>query len=144
MKSIARLALLYAAFAIIATAANLSSQALVIWLYKGVYAIEASILIGTIIGLPIKYVLEKQHIFAFTTENFAHDSKLFLIYSFMGIFTTALFWGVEYAFQRQFGTDAMRYLGGGIGLTLGYIIKYHLDKRFVFIEQPRSSATGPR
>ena len=50
----------------------------------------------------------------------------------MGLFTTFVFWGVEFAFQYVFGTDGMRYLGGAIGLTIGSIIKYKLDKRFVF------------
>ena len=26
----------------------------------------------------------------------------------------------------------MRYLGGMIGLAIGYLTKYHLDKRYVF------------
>ncbi len=26
----------------------------------------------------------------------------------------------------------MRYLGGVIGLAIGYLTKYHLDKRYVF------------
>ncbi len=132
MKSIARIAVLYAVFAVIATAVNIGCQALVIWLYKGSFAVPLSILVGTAAGLPIKYVLEKRHIFSFESDNLAHDGRLFALYSFMGVFTTALFWGVEYSFQQVFGTDAMRYLGGAIGLTLGYIIKYHLDKRYVF------------
>jgi len=133
MKPVAHIALLYAVFSAIATVANLGTQAIVIWLYEDAYAVEISILVGTATGLPIKYVLEKRHIFEFTADNLAHDGKLFFLYSFMGIFTTALFWGIEYAFHWMFGTDAMRYLGGAIGLTLGYVIKYRLDKRYVFV-----------
>ncbi len=132
MKGVARIAVLYAVFAVIATAVNIGCQALVIWLYTGPHAVALSILLGTAAGLPIKYVLEKRHIFGFESANLAHDGRLFALYSFMGVFTTALFWGVEYAFHQAFGTDAMRYLGGAIGLTLGYVIKYHLDKRYVF------------
>lgn len=139
MKGVARLALLYAVFAVIATAANIGCQALVIWVYQGPYAVPLSILVGTAAGLPIKYVLEKRHIFGFESDNLAHDGRLFMLYSAMGVFTTALFWGIEYAFHHAFGTDAMRYLGGTIGLTLGYIIKYHLDKRFVFVNRPPAS-----
>lgn len=135
MKGVVRIAVLYAVFAAIATAANIGCQALVIWVYKGPYAVALSILAGTAAGLPIKYVLEKRHIFSFESDNLAHDGRMFALYSFMGVFTTALFWGVEYAFHQAFGTDAMRYLGGAIGLTLGYAIKYHLDKRFVFRKQ---------
>jgi putative flippase GtrA len=135
MNGVARLALLYAVFAAIATAANIGCQALVIWLYHGPYSVPLSVLVGTAAGLPIKYVLEKRHIFGFESDNLAHDGKLFMLYSVMGVFTTALFWGIEYAFHHAFGTDAMRYLGGALGLTLGYIIKYHLDKRFVFVSR---------
>jgi putative flippase GtrA len=135
MKDIARLAILYSVFAAIATAANIGSQALVIWVYQGLYAVPLSILVGTAVGLPIKYVLEKRHIFAFESDNLAHDGRLFVLYTVMGVFTTAIFWGVEYAFHRIFGTDVMRYLGGIIGLTLGYVIKYFLDKRFVFVNR---------
>ena len=139
MKSMARIAGLYAVFAALATAVNIGSQALVIWFYHGVYAVPLSLLVGTAAGLPVKYVLEKRHIFGFESENLAHDGGMFALYSFMGVFTTALFWGVEFAFHHLFGTDAMRYLGGVIGLSLSYIIKYHLDKRFVFV---KPSAVG--
>ncbi|TVO72407.1 GtrA family protein [Sedimenticola selenatireducens] len=139
MKQIARITILYSLFAAIATIANLGTQVIVIWIYQGPFAVEISILIGTLTGLPIKYVLEKRHIFEFKSDNLMHDSKLFLLYSFMGVFTTALFWIVEYGFHWAFGTDFMRYLGGAIGLTLGYIIKYRLDKRFVFVNRSQDT-----
>lgn len=135
MKAVARIAFLYSVFAVLATAANLLTQALVIWVYTGIYAIEISVLAGTAAGLPIKYFLEKRYIFEFESESLKHDGKLFFMYSFLGVFTTTLFWGVEFAFQSIFGTDTMRYLGGALGLSLGYIIKYHLDKRFVFVHK---------
>ena len=31
-------------------------------------------------------------------------------------------------------TDVMRYLGGVLGLSIGYYIKYQLDKPFVFVD----------
>lgn len=129
----ARLCLLYSLFAVLATGINLAVQALVVFLYHGAYVIELSILAGTASGLPVKYLLDKRHIFVYKSRNLSHDGYLFFLYSFTGVFTTLLFWGVEYLFQWIFGTDGMRYIGGAIGLMLGYIIKYHLDKRFVFI-----------
>lgn len=135
MKNVARIAGLYAVFAVLATAVNIGTQALVIWLYAGAYAVPLSVLMGTAAGLPVKYVLEKRHIFSFEADNLAHDGRMFVLYSTMGVFTTALFWGVEWVFHVVFGTDAMRYLGGAIGLTLGYAIKYHLDKRYVFVQR---------
>jgi putative flippase GtrA len=50
----------------------------------------------------------------------------------MGLATTAIFWSVEFGFDRIFGTAHMRYVGAVIGLAIGYIVKYYLDKRFVF------------
>lgn len=135
MKQGALLCFLYSLFAAIATAANLLAQAIVVFLSHGPYAIELSILIGTMTGLPVKYLLDKHYIFVFKTRDVSHDSQVFLLYTFTGVFTTLLFWGVEYYFQWLFGTDMMRYFGGAVGLMLGYIIKYHLDKRYVFISQ---------
>lgn len=142
MKRIARIGMLYALFATLATFANLGAQALVVWVYGEAYAITISILAGTAVSLLIKYILDKRHIFGFQADNLRHDSRLFTLYALMGVFTTALFWGVEYAFHFLFGTDGMRYLGGAIGLALGYVIKYHLDKRYVFGSR-LSAAVGP-
>ena len=132
MKGVARLAVLYAVFALIAIAVNIGCQAMVIWVYKGPFAIQLSVLVGTAAGLPVKYVLEKRHIFGFESKNLAHDGRVFMLYTFMGVFTTALFWAIEYGFHVAFGTYTMRYVGGVIGLIIGNIIKYHLDKRYVF------------
>ena len=123
---------LYSAFAIVSTAMNIGAQMLSILLYTGVYKIEVSILIVTTVGLPLRYFLEKHYIFAFKSENMLHDGKLFILYTFLGILTTTVFWGVEYAFHLIFKTDTMRYFGGIIGLTIGFCIKYQLDKKFVF------------
>jgi len=135
-----RIAVLYSLFASVATLANIGCQALVIWLYRGPLCIELSIALGTVAGLPIKYVLEKRHIFYFESDGFSHDSKLFVLYSSLGIITTALFWSVEYTFHYVFGTDTMRYVGAVLGLAMGYIIKYFLDKRFVFVTRTPASA----
>ncbi len=128
-----KIALLYAVFAAFSMAINIGAQILSIWLYKGIYAVEVSILVGTATGLPLRYFLEKRHIFAFESKSIPHDGQLFALYSFMSVFTTAIFWGVEYGFQWLFGTDTMRYIGGIIGLTIGFYFKYQLDKKFVFV-----------
>jgi len=132
MKVVARIALIYTLVSALATVANIATQALVMAWYNGAYAIQLSVLMGTAAGFPIKYMLEKKHVFEFQADNLAHDTRLFILYGFMGVFTTLIFWGVEWAFQVLFQTDAMRYLGGAIGLAVGSFVKYHLDKRFVF------------
>lgn len=135
MTSAAHIALMYALVSAIATAANIGTQVLCNWVYSGPYGIELSVLAGTAIGFPIKYVLEKKHVFHFKANDLAHDTRLFVLYGFLGVFTTLVFWGIEFAFHRMFQTDVMRYVGGALGLTLGSFIKYHLDKRFVFKQE---------
>ena len=122
----------YSLFALIATLSNIAAQDVTVRYYNGVYAIELSVIVGTAIGLIIKYILDKHFIFKFQTNTAAHNGKTFILYTLMGILTTLIFWGFEFGFNHIFQTKQMRYLGGIIGLSIGYIAKYHLDKHFVF------------
>ena len=130
-----KLAVVYTLLAVIATAFNIGGQDAVVRLYSGPYAVTLSILVGTAVGLLVKYILDKRYIFRFKAQNASHDAKTFLLYSLMGVVTTVIFWGFEYAFEFLFQTKELRYLGGVIGLAIGYLVKYRLDKRFVF-KQP--------
>jgi putative flippase GtrA len=127
-----KLAITYGIFALIATAANIGAQDLVIRNYSGAYDILASVVVGTSVGLMVKYLLDKRYIFRFRARSLAHDTQTFALYTVMGLATTVIFWGFEFAFHHIFETKEMRYLGGVIGLTIGYLTKYHLDKRYVF------------
>ncbi len=127
-----KVAVTYTIIAIIATLANIGGQELVVQLWPFEYLITLSILFGTGVGLVVKYLLDKRYIFQFTAESLGHDARLFVLYTAMGVITTAIFWGVEFSFHAIFQTKEMRYLGGVIGLAIGYIIKYRLDKRYVF------------
>ncbi len=130
-----KLALNYTIFAVIATIANIGSQDLFLRWYHFQYEIVLSVLVGTIVGLVVKYWLDKRYIFRFRTSSMGEDSWLFTLYSLMGIVTTAIFWGFEFSFHYWFNTDFMRYTGGVLGLAIGYLMKYQLDKRFVFIDR---------
>ena len=134
-RSATKIAVLYSLFAGLSTVVNIGSQMLSMLIYSRVYAVEISIFIGTLAGLPLRYFLEKRYIFSFKSKNIKHDGRLFILYSFMGVFTTVIFWGTEYAFHLIFTADVMRYIGGGLGLSIGYYIKYQLDKRFVFVDK---------
>jgi putative flippase GtrA len=138
-KSATKIAALYSLFASLSTVVNIGSQMLSMLIYSGVYTVEISIFIGTLAGLPLRYFLEKRYIFSFQSKNIKHDGQLFVLYSFMGVFTTAIFWGTEYAFHLIFADDFMRYAGGVLGLTIGYYVKYQLDKRFVFIDRSKKA-----
>ena len=132
MFASSKLAVNYAIFALIATAANIGAQDLVIRTYSGAFDILASVVVGTGVGLVVKYILDKRYIFRFRARNVAHDTQTFALYTVMGLATTVIFWGFEFGFHHIFETKEMRYLGGVIGLAIGYLTKYHLDKRYVF------------
>ena len=131
-----RLAIRYAIFAGFATVANIISQEIFIRLYDCDYALWVSILIGTAVGLVVKYILDKRYIFKFRPQSVVQNGKAFLLYALMGLITTAIFWGFEVAFDYIYQDKMMRYWGAVIGLSFGYFIKYQLDKKFVF--RPRS------
>lgn len=132
MFASSKLAINYAIFALIATAANISAQDIVIRTYSGALDILASVVAGTGVGLVVKYILDKRYIFRFRARSVAHDTKTFALYTVMGLATTVIFWGFEFGFHHIFETKEMRYLGGVMGLAIGYLTKYHLDKRYVF------------
>ena len=128
------LALKYTLFALLATLANLAAQAVVDRLYRGPWELWVAMAAGTLVGLVVKYILDKRYIFYYQTDSLAQDTGRFVLYSLMGVVTTLIFWGFEAGFDWAFGTQAMRYLGAVIGLAIGYFTKYHLDKRLVFAE----------
>jgi len=138
-KTATKIAIMYMLFAIVSTAINIGSQMLSIWVYKGPFSVEISILVGTAMGLPLRYFLEKKYIFDFTSMNLVHDGKLFVFYSAMGVITTLIFWGTEYAFHLIYDTDLMRYIGGTIGLSVGFYVKYKLDKKYVFVNSSKEA-----
>lgn len=127
-----RLAMLYTAFAIVATLCNILAQDICNYLYSGDFSILISIIIGTGFGLVVKYILDKKYIFQYKTKTSGHNRQIFFLYTIMGILTTMIFWGFEFGFHYIFETKEMRYLGGILGLMIGYICKYYLDKRYVF------------
>ncbi|NPA73020.1 MAG: GtrA family protein [Gammaproteobacteria bacterium] len=127
-----KIALMYTIFAVFATAANIAGQDLTIRIYQGPFAIIASIFIGTAVGLVLKYGLDKRYIFKYQTQTLQQGSKTFTLYTLMGLITTVIFWGLELLFDALYGTKEMRYVGGIIGLAIGYFVKYQLDKKYVF------------
>lgn len=122
----------YGAFAVVATLANLMAQRAVLAGYSGGASLAAAIAVGTLVGLVIKYLLDKRWIFDDRTGGAANHSRKFSLYTLMGVVTTAIFWGSETAAWMIWRTDMMREVGAVLGLTVGYVVKYNLDKRFVF------------
>jgi positive regulator of sigma E activity len=133
------LAIRYTIIALSASALNLLLQAAISWLYQGPLAVEASMVLATGLVLPLKYSIERRVIFEFQPASLLHDAKLFYLYTMVSIFTVLIFWCTEYAFHLIFRDDAMRYIGGAVGLAISFYSKYRLDKQFVFV---RTGQTG--
>lgn len=172
------IALKYTLFAVISTLFNLLFQYLSFLVYVGFASLYIAMFIGTLAGLVSKYILDKKYIFYHTPKNKTDDAKKFMLYSLVGVFTTAIFWGTEIGFDAFFGSgraqyidavngfssqcvkytgavielnnestkyieasirlssESAKYIGAVIGLSIGYITKYFLDKKYVFKEQP--------
>ena len=122
----------YAFFAFLATLANLATQRLVLWFGDSGILFAMAVGAGTIVGLVLKYFLDKRWIFGDMSAGVKAHSKKFLLYTAMGIVTTAIFWATETAFWLVWETDVMREVGAVIGLSIGYVVKYNLDRRYVF------------
>ncbi len=129
------LAVKYAIFAGIATAANIGTQYACLRLYGGPFSLYAAMAAGTLTGLALKYVLDKRYIFYHRTDGARDDLFKFFVYSSMGVVTTLIFWGSELLFNHLFSFPEAKFIGAVVGLTIGYITKYNLDKRFVFREK---------
>ncbi|CAL8473195.1 GtrA family protein [Caballeronia sp. S22] len=128
------IAVLYTLFAIVATVSNIATQAVVVRIAPGAWAIPASIAVGTVVGLVVKYALDKRWIFRWKPQSARHNAGTFLLYAFTGVFTTAIFWGCEFLFSQLSGSEGVRYIGGVIGLAIGYVLKYQMDRVYVFAE----------
>jgi putative flippase GtrA len=124
----------YAFFAVVATLANLAAQRIVLSIGTSAFYFAAAVGAGTMVGLIIKYLLDKRWIFYDQGAGLKDHSQKFSLYTAMGVITTAIFWGAETAFWLIWQTDLMRELGAVIGLTIGYVVKYNLDRRFVFTD----------
>ncbi|MDX9743927.1 MAG: GtrA family protein [Arcobacteraceae bacterium] len=122
----------YTIFAILSTIVNLFFQYLSFAIYSGFLSLYLAMFFGTLAGLIAKYILDKKYIFYHQPKNKKDESKKFALYSLMGIFTTIIFWGFEIGFDIFFENENAKYLGAFVGLSIGYVVKYFLDKKFVF------------
>ena len=126
------IAIKYSIFAVISTLFNLLFQYLSFGLYGGFASLYVAMFMGTLAGLVAKYILDKKFIFYYDVKDKKEDATKFALYSLMGVFTTIIFWGTEIAFDALSQDPNAKYLGAVIGLSIGYVIKYFLDKKYVF------------
>lgn len=123
----------YAIFVIAAIAINLLSQNAVLALlgrfWIGIYA---AIIVGNASGLIFKFIADKYWVFEDGEATIVGNSRKFAIYAAFGVLTTAIFWSVELLFHYMFKTVLMTNVGAVLGLCIGYVIKYNLDKCVTF------------
>ena len=124
----------YILFAILAITVNIFFQYLSFLLIDHKYELYIAILNGTILGMILKYYLDKNYIFYYVKKKF-NNKNIFLLYIFTSIFTTIIFWAIELWFSYYVNINYSEYLGALVGLTLGYSLKYLLDKQLVFNNQ---------
>jgi putative flippase GtrA len=121
----------YVLFAVISGLANIAFQQIVIWTLPSL-PIMASVLTGTGVGFVVKYVLDKKWVFLDTYDGHAAELRKVIFYGFFGVATTILFWAVELGFWHIWLTAEAKYTGAVIGLAAGNLIKYLLDRHYVF------------
>ena len=121
----------YIVFCVAAIIVNLSTQRIFLTSILIDYYFVA-LFLGTLTGLITKYFLDKNFIFYDFDHSFKNNSEKFTLYAVNGIFTTVIFWGTETLFHIVYSTDFARELGAVIGLSIGYFLKYRLDKKYVF------------
>ena len=123
----------YVLFAILATLANLATQELVIRTAP-VAPLTLSILMGTIAGFVLKYWLDKKWVFDDAYAGHRRELQKIGLYGAFSVATTLIFWGFEVAFWLIWRTDMAKYAGAVLGLAIGYVAKFVLDRTFVFKE----------
>jgi len=126
------IAIRYTAFAVMAIAANLGAQRIVLSLGDSTVIYIAAVCTGTAVGLVLKYLLDKKWIFFDHDAGLKNHSRKFIAYSATGVLTTCLFWASETLFWVIWQNDIMRETGALIGLSIGYWLKFRMDRQFVF------------
>lgn len=122
----------YTVFCVLAIILNLLTQRACLNLIEIKASYFIALISGTVVGLLVKYYLDKNFIFIDNDNSLYNNSRKFSLYSLNGIITTSIFWGTETMFFYVYATSFARELGAIIGLSIGYFLKYKLDKKFVF------------
>jgi putative flippase GtrA len=126
------LILRYGLFAVIATLANLGAQRCVLAFAASAMGFALAVAAGTVIGLVVKYLLDRRWIFGDRETGLRAHGRKFARYTGTGAVTTLIFWGSETGFWLIWRDDLMREVGAVLGLAVGYMAKYQFDRHYVF------------
>lgn len=145
--SMSRKFFLYMLFAVICTGINLGSQSVLNYLLSPIEVLNQGLTIfgktfeyyyiihllaGTALGFMAKFLLDKFLVFKNEHQNMGATFKQMIIYGLFAVITTLIFWGFQISFKFIFNSDQISLIGGLLGLTIGYSVKYILDKTWVF------------
>jgi putative flippase GtrA len=122
----------YTLFVLVSIIVNLFSQLVMLAIYSGPLSLFLAMCVGAGTGLIIKYNLDKRWVFYHQTNNKNHNAQAFILYVLFGGLITSLFFISEIALDLIVNNPYAKFLGALIGLVIGYIAKYQLDKRYIF------------
>jgi putative flippase GtrA len=132
--------ILYLVFAALTIALNLGVFTFCKWfLEKNITAEKYQIYIkyfsklaGIAAGFVVKYALDKIYVFDDISQNVAEEVKKVGIYGLFSVFTTVLLFLISEVIERNVNWKHKTHIAWLIGLIVGYVIKFFLDKTFVF------------
>lgn len=123
----------YAATAVLSVLANLIAQEVTTREMPHAH-LMLSIVVGTLVGFFIKYVVDKTWTFRERYTTPLGEAQRITLSGLFSVLTTLIFWAFELGFYAIWQTDFAKYLGAVLGLSIGYILKFWLDRHHVFKE----------
>lgn len=127
MKIVAK----YSFISFISILFNVIAQFIFTKLFYYNYNFLIEMFLGSISGVTVKIILDRTYIFYYMNEKSIGNILRFVVYSFFEIISILLFIILEVIFNFFIPIPFSRYLGVIIGLSIGYSIKYHFDKRYI-------------
>ena len=101
-------------------------------MYRGFLNLYVALSFGTLVGFTLKYYQDKKYIFSIETTARKKEIEDFILYAFIWLCITSIFWIFEIGMDYLFKNESTKYVFGAIGLVTRYSIKYFLDKKYIF------------
>lgn len=121
---------IYSIIVVFSSLVNIFFQRMTLEIYPSLLVL--AMLMGTGTGFLAKYLLDAKFIFKYRPKSLNDQVKVATKYGLMSVFTTLIFWGTELSFHHFVPMPESALWGAALGLTIGNLIKYRLDKKYVF------------
>lgn len=116
----------------VALLVNLGAQRFVFLVEFGNFTFYLAVLVGTVLGVLVKYLLDVYLVFQMRARS-PLDVSQGARYLGVSVLTTLIFWASESIGWWLTRDHSVREAFAATGLVLGYTIKYYLDRRLVFV-----------